>query len=552
MSQRFPTATIAVVMPAYKAEKTLEQTLAAIPRDCIDEIILVDDASPDGTYEKAKELGIDVVIRHPENRGYGGNQKTCYTTALARGAQIVVMVHPDYQYDPTFIPALCAPLVEGKADAVFGSRMIHRRDALTGGMPWWKFVANIALTWIENRILGLSLAEYHSGFRAYSRRALERVPFLECHDDFIFDSEIIVQLRLAHLRITETPISTRYFPEASMISFRRSCRYGFAILWLMVQYLLHQSGLFRYQKFYLLEQPQSACPLCGANAHELDMGKLEALPLTTYAITEHSSGLSQRLSHCSSCDHVFTRDHPDATALHTVYAHQECDATYVAEEAGRRATARRILAHLATLVPSRGRGVDVGCGYGFFVDEARRAGWDLQGIEPGQESVAYATTRGIPVTQGSWDLLRSYPDASLHLITVFDVLEHLEDPKAFLALAAQKLHPAGCIVATLPKRDSFFARVMGSRWHAFLPSHLHYFSTRSLAHLIASCHLHLVTQRSYWRFFSLGYVALRATAYGGGFLRKMIAPVSSVVLPISLGDEFEVYSMHPAASQGQS
>ena len=231
---------VVVVMPAYNAARTLAACVADVPPDHVDEIILVDDASRDDTVAIARRLGLTVFV-HPENRGYGGNQKTCYREALARGAEIAVMVHPDHQYDPRIIPELVRPLVEGRADAVFGSRMLGGR-AREGGMPLWKLAANVGLTGLENRVMQLGLTEYHSGFRAYSRRYLEAVPFEANSDAFVFDSEIIAQGVLAGLRIAEIPIATRYFPEASQIGVLASMRYGLSIVALLAHMTLHRWG----------------------------------------------------------------------------------------------------------------------------------------------------------------------------------------------------------------------------------------------------------------------------------------------------------------------
>ncbi|MFA5060286.1 MAG: methyltransferase domain-containing protein [Candidatus Omnitrophota bacterium] len=234
------------VLPAYNAAKTLQITYNDIPKNVIDEIILVDDASRDDTVAIAKELGIKVFV-HEKNKGYGANQKTCYTKALELGADIVVMVHPDYQYDPTVIPQLIEPIQKGEADAVFGSRMMHK-GALEGGMPLWKHNANILLTALENVTLGTYLTEYHSGFRAYSAKYLRSVNFAGNSDGFIFDTEIIVQGMLKFMRIAEIPIKTRYFDEASSIKFWPSVNYGLGILKTLFKYLLHQHGI-RFKQF---------------------------------------------------------------------------------------------------------------------------------------------------------------------------------------------------------------------------------------------------------------------------------------------------------------
>ena len=231
---------VAVVMPAYNAEKTLLKSYMEIPKEWVDDIILVDDASTDRTAEFARSLDIHVVV-HPKNRGYGGNQKTCYATALERGADICVMVHPDHQYDASVLPDLIEPIALGKADAMFGSRMLGGRP-MEGGMPRWKYLANIFLTAIENATFYLYLTEYHSGLRAYSRRYLEAVNLAAFSDDFVFDTEIIAAGIWKRMTIREVPIVTRYFEEASQIDFVRSCVYGLSILATMLRFKLHKWG----------------------------------------------------------------------------------------------------------------------------------------------------------------------------------------------------------------------------------------------------------------------------------------------------------------------
>jgi glycosyltransferase involved in cell wall biosynthesis len=238
---------VVVVMPAYNAEKTLERTLDDIPREWVDDIILVDDASRDGTVDLARKLGLRVFV-HEKNRGYGGNQKTCYTEALKLGADIVIMVHPDHQYDPRVIPGLVTPLLDGACDAVFGSRMLGGRP-IEGGMPWWKYLANIYLTAFENATFYMYLTEYHSGLRAYSRRYLESVNFMANSNDFVFDSEIIAQGVLHGMRIREIPIETRYFKEASMVGFWRSSVYGLSILKTLLKFKLHKARIITFDLF---------------------------------------------------------------------------------------------------------------------------------------------------------------------------------------------------------------------------------------------------------------------------------------------------------------
>lgn len=239
--------TVVVIMPAYNAARTLEKTYRAIPSGAVDEIILVDDASRDDTLSVAHTLPLR-VFKHKRNYGYGANQKTCYTEALKTGNTIVVMLHPDYQYDPTLLPTLIAPIAEGKADIVLGSRLLGV-NPVTQGMPWWKYLGNRFLTRLENLVFRLHLSEYHTGYRAYSRRVLEETHYEMNSDAFVFDQEFIAQAVCNKYRITEVPVPTNYFPEASSASFRASVAYGFSILFLLARYLLHRKGWFRSMQF---------------------------------------------------------------------------------------------------------------------------------------------------------------------------------------------------------------------------------------------------------------------------------------------------------------
>jgi glycosyltransferase involved in cell wall biosynthesis len=238
---------VIVVMPAYNAAKTLARTYNDLPKDVVDKVILVDDVSQDETVDIARQLGLEVVV-HIQNKGYGGNQKTCYLKALEAGAAIVVMLHPDYQYDSTLVPELIRPIQEGKAEMVLGSRFLGS-GALKGGMPLYKFVSNRFLTMTENLVLSQHLSECHTGFRAYSRRMLETIPFLLNSDDFVFDTEVIAQAAAFGFPIAEIGVPTRYFREASSVNFRRSVVYGVGTLMVMVRYLLTKWGIARYAQF---------------------------------------------------------------------------------------------------------------------------------------------------------------------------------------------------------------------------------------------------------------------------------------------------------------
>src|ERR1044071_9137901 len=243
---------VVVVMPAYNAARTLHMTYAELLHELVDLVILVDDASSDKTAAIARELGLELFV-HNRNYGYGANQKTCYREALRAGADIVVMVHPDYQYDPSLLPEIIRPIQEGAADVVLGSRLMGELHPMRQGMPWWKYISNRFLTGLENLAFGLHLSEYHTGYRAFRREVLESVNLPMNSDKFIFDQEILAQVVALGMRITEVAVPTRYFAQASSASFVASCRYGLSILWLLLRYLLHRMGVVHLRSLDSLE-----------------------------------------------------------------------------------------------------------------------------------------------------------------------------------------------------------------------------------------------------------------------------------------------------------
>jgi len=241
-----------VVMPAFRAARTIEATWRGLPHDIVDKVLLVDDASQDDTARIARGLGMDVLV-HETNRGYGANQKTCYQAALADGADIVVMVHPDYQYEPRLATAMAAMIESEVYDIVLGSR-ISGGGALKGGMPWWKYTANRFLTAFQNLLLGAKLSEYHTGYRAYSREVLEKLNWRNNSDDFVFDNQFLVQGIAAGFRMGEISVPTKYFDEASSINFKRSVKYGLGVLTTSVLGFLHRTGVYRSALFALTEE----------------------------------------------------------------------------------------------------------------------------------------------------------------------------------------------------------------------------------------------------------------------------------------------------------
>jgi glycosyltransferase involved in cell wall biosynthesis len=240
--------TIAVVLPAYNAEKTLEQTYREIPFDIVDHVILVDDRSRDNTLQKAKELGISHIIPHAENKGYGGNQKTCYDKALELQSDIVVMLHPDYQYSPLLIHSMCYLIANGVYEVVLGSRILGM-GALKGGMPVYKYIANRFLTFAQNLLMNQKLSEYHTGYRAFSGKVLRQINYQVNSDDFVFDNQMLAQIFYAGFEVAEITCPTRYFDDASSINLSRSIKYGLGVLGVSFSYMLQKTGFFRFGIF---------------------------------------------------------------------------------------------------------------------------------------------------------------------------------------------------------------------------------------------------------------------------------------------------------------
>lgn len=235
-------------MPAYNAEKTIQKTYNDIPKNAVSEVIVVDDDSSDRTVAIAKKLKLPIIV-HPKNLGYGGNQKTCYKEALKRGAAVVVMIHPDYQYDATLTEDIIKPILDNRVDIMLGSRIRSRLEALKGGMPLYKYIGNRFLTAIENIILGINLSEYHTGFRAYKSEVLKKINIDSFSNDFVFDQEILVASVIHNYKIGEIAVPVRYFKEASSINFLRSVKYGLSILILLLEYIIYELGIYKFAKF---------------------------------------------------------------------------------------------------------------------------------------------------------------------------------------------------------------------------------------------------------------------------------------------------------------
>lgn len=247
---------VIVVMPAYNAAQTIERTYRDIPPDCVDDIILVDDNSTDDTVKIARSLGIDTIV-HEDNRGYGANQKTCYTEALKRGADIVIMIHPDYQYDSRLVPYIVGFLEQDICDVILGSRIRTRQETIKSGMPAYKYIFNRMLTITENIVLGQNVSDFHTGYRAYTRKVLETIPFMNNSDNFVFDTEFLVQSVYFGFRIGCVPVPVRYFSEASSIDFKNSAVYGLSTLGTLVKYISHKNGIKKYPLFERTDRQES-------------------------------------------------------------------------------------------------------------------------------------------------------------------------------------------------------------------------------------------------------------------------------------------------------
>jgi glycosyltransferase involved in cell wall biosynthesis/ubiquinone/menaquinone biosynthesis C-methylase UbiE len=534
---------VIVVLPAYNAEKTLEKTVKDIPKDWIDDIILVDDASKDKTVEVSKKLGLKTFV-HKKNSGYGANQKTCYKEALKLGADIVVMVHPDFQYDPAFIPQMIKPIARDETDAVFGSRMLIPTNALKGGMPYWKFLANIFLTKLENFVLGMNLTEYHSGFRAYSRKVLE-LPIELNSDNFVFDTEIIAQLKVAKMKIREIPITTRYFPEASMIGFRRSVNYGLSILLVMGRYLLNKFGLIKYSQFNFNVSKNHICRLCGEKKSQFFLKgniRLENYFKEKYLITEEKTGHSD-IYRCLNCDLRFVlQEFAEKTGdIMEFYKNSPLDEIYLKDLKGRQKNSRRILKNIENFrFPlAAGKILDFGCGPGLFLAEAEKFGYEIHGVELSERAVDYARERLNldSVKRGGEEKMEEFPDNYFDVITALDVLEHVQFLAPVLDKIHSKLKPGGIFAATFPKIDTLPARLLKNYWYAMVPSHLSYFSEKSTQYLIDRSNWELVDKRYYKRYFSISYLIKRLFKNN-----KLALPEFSwLTFPINTFTETEVY-----------
>jgi len=506
-------------MPAYRAEGTLAKTVAEIPPGVADAVILVDDASPDNTVELARELGITVFV-HPENRGYGGNQKTCYTKALAEDADVVVLLHADYQYDPKAVPLLVAPILAGHADMTFGSRFAGLGDPRGGGMPMYRFVGNRITTTLENLMLGSRFTDMHSGLRAYTRDCLLSLPFLRYSDDFSFDSQLLVDAVTSGQRVVEVPIPTRYTEESSSISVGRSLSYVGSTLSYCARQTASRGRRGRRSPLAAEGRRETAraqgpsvaqrCVACGAGEMTLlypANAEGEATP-AEYSCTSGALSRHDDILECPACGMVSSR--PTLAPSEILERYEDVvDERYLGEEEARRELFAWVLRVMAGY-PVRGdRLLEIGSNLGLFLDTAAKTGWRARGIEPSRWAVETGRARfGVDLEQKPLEDLHE-PPGSADAIVLLDVLEHLVDPQDALRRLRPLLDDEGLLTLSTINFEGLHARLRGERWPWLIRPHLHYFTPVTLERVLRSAGYRMVEWALVPRSFRLSYVAGR-------------------------------------------
>ncbi|HVI34781.1 MAG TPA: bifunctional glycosyltransferase/class I SAM-dependent methyltransferase [Gaiellales bacterium] len=516
---------VVITMPAYYAADTLERTVADIPVGIADELILVDDASDDETVAVARKLDITVYV-HDENRGYGGNQKTCYRRALEHGADIVVMLHPDYQYDPTAVPLLIAPLLAGRADMTFGSRFAGLSDPRGGGMPLYRYLGNRTATTLENLMLGSRFTELHSGLRAYTRRCLLALPILRYSDDFVFDSQLIVDAVTTGQRVVEVPIETRYTKESSSISVARSLRYVAHSLVYCGRRTATRgrrgrrsavtfSGA-RQQLPVLRGRVEHTCALCGSTQAALLYPANVTGEASVSEFSCTSGGLARHddIVRCPDCGMISSRPADTPERIVENYTTM-VDERYLSEEKGRRELFRWVIDRLdGYLLPGR-RLLEVGSNAGLFLSVAEHAGWDASGVEPSHWAVETGRRLfGVDLEQGTVETLDAEP-GSRDAVVMLDVLEHLVDPLGTLRRLRSLLHEEGMLALSTVNVAGLHARVRHGRWPWFIRPHLHYFTPETLGMMLHEAGFTMVEWRVVPRTFHASYIAGRLASSHG-------------------------------------
>jgi 2-polyprenyl-3-methyl-5-hydroxy-6-metoxy-1,4-benzoquinol methylase len=537
-------------MPAYRAEGTLAKTVAEIPAGVADTIILVDDASPDNTVELARELGITVYV-HPENRGYGGNQKTCYTRALEEGADVVVLLHPDYQYDPKAVPLLVAPILAGYADMTFGSRFAGLSDPRGGGMPLYRYVGNRLTTKLENLMLGSRFTEMHSGLRAYTRDCLLSLPFRRYTDDFTFDSQLLVDAVTAGQRVVEVPIPTRYTHESSSISVVRSLKYvGHSLAYSAQQSLRRGRRGRRWPPRAARREPRlkqgaetitsHPCALCGGEEHVLlyPANVTDEAPASEFRCTSAAVALHDDILACARCGMVSSRPKLAPHEILQRYA-EVVDDNYLTEQEGRRELFEWVLDVMSGYFVAGDRLLEIGSNVGLFLHRAVARGWRARGIEPSKWAVDVGRERfRVDLEQKPLEELDE-ERASKDAIVLLDVLEHLVDPLDALKRLRRLVAEDGIVVLSTINLVGLHGRLRKERWPWFIRPHLHYFTPATLRVLLEEAGFRIVEWRVVPRSFHLSYLARRAGSNLGilGSASARLSQLADVRVPVGwLGD----------------
>jgi 2-polyprenyl-3-methyl-5-hydroxy-6-metoxy-1,4-benzoquinol methylase len=528
---------VVITMPAYQAERTLERTVLAIPADVADEVILVDDASRDGTADLARRLGLKVHV-HTANRGYGGNQKSCYSLALASEADIVVLLHPDYQYEPKAVPLLIAPILAGDADMTFGSRFAGMGDPLGGGMPRYRYLGNRITTAVQNILLGTRFTDMHSGMRAYTRNCLESLPFLRYSEGFSFDAELLVDAVTSGQRVVEVPIPTRYTEESSSISIMRSLAY----VWRGITYAARESAVrgrrgSRYLPTWRRSRgPKGRGPLnvarcvsCGSERMHLRYPATTSgdVPIEEFRCTTSALGIHDDILECPRCGLLSSR--PTLEPEEIVARYEDVvDEEYLAEEEERRELFAWVSDRMnGYFVPGR-RLFEIGANVGLFLAVAMEQGWDASGIEPSAWAVEQGRKRfGVDLRQGAIETLEVEP-GSIDALVMLDVLEHLIDPAEALRQLRVVMAEHGVFALATVNVEGLHGRLRGGDWPWFIRSHLHYFRPATLTKMLSDAGFETVEWSVVPRSFHLSYLLHRAAG---------VLPGSKLgELALSLGD----------------
>ncbi|NNC80494.1 MAG: glycosyltransferase [Acidimicrobiales bacterium] len=531
-----------MTMPAYHAGETLEKTLLALPPGLDAHIIVVDDASSDDTVAVAKGLGL-TVFQHVENQGYGGNQKTCYEAALESGADIVVMLHPDYQYDPKAVPLLIGPILTGDADATFGSRFAGMSDPREGGMPWFRYYGNKITTNVQNHLLGTNFTELHSGMRAYSRDCLLALPFLGYPNDFDFDSKLLADAITSGQTVVEVPIPTSYSNESSSIAIWPSIRY----VTNSVRHAL-KSRIFSGRKGrrdpivtpgrWKRSIPSGAiidleCIVCGSPRHRMvypsNVPAGTAAEIDEYACTSNVISFHDDIVKCERCNIVRSIWQLDQDDIVDAYEQTE-DTTYTDQEEGRRELFSWVLERMERYSTDRRRLVEFGSHLGMFLDEAQKKGWEATGIEPSKWAVEHGRELyGVDLRQGTIESAEREEEPH-DVAVMLDMLEHVTDPIAALISARDMVAYDGLVAVTTIDFSSVHARIRGKNWPWMIRPHLWYFTPDSLVDVFERSGLEPVEWATVPRDFNLSYVVNK----GGenlGMLGRIGALITKVIDP---------------------